>query len=101
MFESRRGRWSRFPIGGGSLLSEIAHAAGRHLEVIMSGLIPDLLRQMAPPAYLDPGSGSYLIQLVIAGALGALFVIRMQWGRIKTMFRRKEDKPPDPDEHVE
>ncbi len=67
----------------------------------MSGWIPDLVRQMAPPAYLDPGSGSYLIQLLIAGILGALLVVRMQWGRIKTLFRRKEDQPADPDEHVE
>lgn len=29
-----------------------------------------------PLAYLDPGSGSYLLQLLVAGALGALFVLR-------------------------
>lgn len=39
-------------------------------------------------AYLDPGSGSYLIQLIIAGLLGSLFVIRASWGRIKSFFRR-------------
>lgn len=48
---------------------------------------------IAPPAYLDPGSGSYLIQLVIAGALGALLAIRMSWDRIKGMFRR--GTPPE------
>ena len=67
----------------------------------MTGWIPDFVRLLAPPAYLDPGSGSYLIQLLIAGALGAVLVIRMQWGRIKNMFRRKDEKPRDPDEHVE
>lgn len=59
-------------------------------------------RAAAPPAYLDPGSGSYLIQLVIAGALGALLAIRMSWGRIKGIFRRgeraKEQKPEKHDE---
>jgi len=39
-------------------------------------------------AYLDPGSGSYLLQLLIAGLLGSLFVIRASWDRIKTFFRR-------------
>jgi hypothetical protein len=56
----------------------------------------------APPAYLDPGSGSYLIQLVVAGALGALLALRMSWGRIKGIFRRgsrTEDEKPD--EHDE
>jgi hypothetical protein len=71
------------------------------MEVIMMGWIPDLVRQLSPPAYLDPGSGSYLIQLLVAGALGAALVIRMQWDRIKNIFRRKDEKPSDPDEHVE
>jgi hypothetical protein len=50
-------------------------------------------------AYLDPGSGSYLLQLLIAGLLGSLFVIRASWGKIKGFFRglfgRQEDKPTD------
>jgi hypothetical protein len=57
-----------------------------------------ILHAGLPLAYLDPGSGSYLIQLLIAGALGALLAIRLSWGRIKGMFRRDEtskDEPPD------
>lgn len=47
-------------------------------------------------AYLDPGSGSYLLQLLIAGILGSLFVVRASWDRIKNFFgslfsRRTED----------
>jgi hypothetical protein len=38
--------------------------------------------------YLDPGSGSYLLQLLIAGLLGAAFALRMFWGRIKGFFSR-------------
>lgn len=59
-----------------------------------------LLGAAAPPAYLDPGSGSYLIQLLIAGALGAALAVRMSWDRIKGFFRRKDRRPPDPDEHA-
>jgi hypothetical protein len=47
-------------------------------------------------AYLDPGSGSILIQLLIAGLLGAGFVLRSSWGKIKAFFRR--DTPEEPDE---
>jgi hypothetical protein len=39
-------------------------------------------------AYLDPGSGSYLLQLLIAGALGFAFAIKIFWGRIKGFFLR-------------
>jgi hypothetical protein len=38
--------------------------------------------------YLDPGSGSFLIQLIIASLVGAAFVIRTFWSRIKSFFRR-------------
>jgi hypothetical protein len=41
-----------------------------------------------PPAYLDPGSGSYLLQLLIAGLLGSAFLIRLFWGRIRSFFVR-------------
>jgi len=37
-------------------------------------------------AYLDPGSGSFLLQLLIAGALGFLFALRVYWKRIKGFF---------------
>lgn len=62
---------------------------------------PLLMGLAAPPAYLDPGSGSFLIQLLIAGALGAALAIRMSWGRIKGIFRRKDTPPPDSEKHGE
>lgn len=37
-------------------------------------------------AYLDPGSGSYIIQMVIAVGLGAAFVVRGGWQRIKGLL---------------
>ena len=37
-------------------------------------------------AYLDPGTGSYILQLVIAGILGGLFAIKMFWFKIKSFF---------------
>ena len=39
-------------------------------------------------AYLDPGTGSYILQMVIAGLLGAAFAIKMFWIRIKGFFVR-------------
>lgn len=34
-------------------------------------------------AYLDPGTGSYFCQLMLAGILGAIFVIKLNWARIR------------------
>jgi hypothetical protein len=41
-----------------------------------------------PQAYLDPGSGSVLLQLLLAAILGAGFVVKVYWNKIKTFFRR-------------
>jgi hypothetical protein len=40
----------------------------------------------APPAYLDPGSGSFLIQILIAVLLGLGVAVRASWGKIKKLF---------------
>jgi hypothetical protein len=39
-------------------------------------------------AYLDPGSGSYLLQLLIAAALGGLLLLRLYWAKVKSFVRR-------------
>jgi hypothetical protein len=53
----------------------------------------------APHAYLDPGSGSFLLQLLLAGILGGAFIVRSQWTRIKGFFRRLFRRGQSPDEH--
>ncbi|NQT35228.1 hypothetical protein HQ587_08560 [bacterium] len=56
-------------------------------------------------AYLDPGTGSYLVQILIAGLVGAAFSVKIFWQRIKDFFSGKkpdsdedEGKKPDKDE---
>jgi hypothetical protein len=39
-------------------------------------------------AYLDPGTGSFLLQLLLATFLGGLFMVKVFWKRIKDFFRR-------------
>lgn len=44
----------------------------------------------APPtfAYIDPGTGSILLQGLIAGIAGGAAVLRIYWFRIKSFFTR-------------
>jgi hypothetical protein len=42
--------------------------------------------------YLDPGSGSYLVQAIIAGVLGVLFYFKNTWQRIKMFFGKGKSK---------
>ena len=37
-------------------------------------------------AYLDPGTGSYVIQIVIATLAGGAYVVITSWGKIKTFL---------------
>jgi hypothetical protein len=37
-------------------------------------------------AYLDPGSGSLLIQIILASLLGAMYFLRRYWGKVKAFF---------------
>ena len=46
-------------------------------------------------AYIDPGTGSYVLQLAIAGALGASYAVKHFWSRIKSVFSRKTSSPTD------
>jgi len=43
--------------------------------------------------YIDPGSGSYLVQVIIAGILGIAFYFKTIWQKIKSIFggRKKID----------
>jgi hypothetical protein len=51
----------------------------------------------APHLYLDPGSGSILIQIAIAVLLGLGVALRASWGTIKKFFGAKT-KPEEEDD---
>ena len=49
-------------------------------------------------AYIDPGTGSFVIQGIIAAVVGAGIVVKMYWHRIKAALTGKpisEDDDPD------
>jgi hypothetical protein len=37
-------------------------------------------------AYLDPGSGSMLVQLLLGGVAGAAVIVKLGWQRFRGMF---------------
>ena len=47
-------------------------------------------------AYLDPGTGSIILQVVLASLLAIAVGFRMFWGKIKGIFR-KETPVEDPE----
>lgn len=48
-------------------------------------------------AYLDPGSGSFILQLLLAALVGSLFILKTYWKRIIGFFRKRSSQ----DDHSE
>jgi hypothetical protein len=52
------------------------------------------MRLVIPHAYIDPGSGSMMIQVIVAGALGAMYAfkryIAMFFGFLFKPFKKKD-----------
>lgn len=47
--------------------------------------------------YIDPGSGSYLVQIIIAAVLGAGFFFKNFWLKIKSIFTGKKPEKKEED----
>jgi hypothetical protein len=50
--------------------------------------LPLLLLPSIAHAYLDPGTGSYVVQILIGTVLGGLFALGMLWRRVVASFKR-------------
>jgi hypothetical protein len=37
-------------------------------------------------AYIDPGTGSYIIQVIIGCLMGAAFALKVYWKKVKVYF---------------
>ncbi|HEY9068837.1 MAG TPA: hypothetical protein VIV61_01200 [Candidatus Ozemobacteraceae bacterium] len=55
-------------------------------------------------AYIDPGTGSYIFQIIVATLFGGLYALKLYWQQFKDFLtgRKKPDsteRPPQPDDH--
>jgi len=50
-----------------------------------------------PLPYLDPGSGSFILQIAIAALLALGVALRASWGKIKGLFGGKPKPEEDED----
>ncbi len=86
LVRSRRIRvaaWSGVGLVAAAFTPAAAIAAGQPLEIRV--------------AYLDPGTGSLILQALIAALAGAVVVITSYWQKIRTFFRRssRNSEPSD------
>jgi len=58
------------------------------LSSLLTGALVLALLSENAYAYVDPGTGSYIVQMLFAGVIAALFSIKLFWSRIKGFFKR-------------
>jgi len=60
----------------------------RHLpQLLVLSCALSLVLSSPAAAYLDPGTGSIVLQMLIAGALGAAFAVKRFWRGIVSFLR--------------
>ena len=58
--------------------------------ILVAVVLPGSFVVTAPAyAYLDPGTGSMLLQLLLGGVAGFLVIGKLYWARIKAFFDRR------------
>ncbi len=62
-------------------------------------MLPWLTAPKAAEAYLDPGTGSIPLQVIIGGVAGLGLVARLYWHRLESLFgshkkAAQEERPP-------
>lgn len=77
----------------------MAHTWSRVSTIVVLVLFLHLVPAERAEAYLDPGTGSYIFQMLAAVVLTAAFTIKHYWRNLKAFFSRRrarkvEDETP-------
>ena len=64
---------------------------GRPSLTVLALLACGLLFAAPAHAYLDPGTGSAILQLLLGGVAGSMVVLNLYWTRVKAFFGISSD----------
>ena len=60
-----------------------------------------VLASVAPAhAYIDAGSGSYVLQMAMAGILALAFTLKLAWNRVRAYFASVFGRTPRTGTHI-
>ena len=63
------------------------------LQFTLIGMLGLIFFPQSVHAYLDPGTGSYLVQIILASIAAALLTFKMFWTKIKSLFSKTSPSP--------
>ena len=49
-------------------------------------------------AYLDPGTGSMILQIILGGVAGLMVIGKLYWAKFKSIFSRQSESTSDSNE---
>ena len=61
---------------------------------IVSLALVQLLLPSTADAYIDPGTGGVLVQLLTGGIAGAIVILKLYWSKVAGLFRRRKKLEP-------
>jgi hypothetical protein len=70
-------------------------ATARLRRCLLAALVGSLLLPATASAYLDPGTGSMLLQLLVGGAAGAVVLVKLFWRRLLSLLPSSRRREPD------
>jgi hypothetical protein len=63
--------------------------------VLLLAVLVVLVAAGPAEAYVDPGAGSMLMQLLLGGVMAGLVLLRSSWVRMREWFQRRLTSSPD------
>lgn len=75
--------------------NSVARLALKHATIAAGSVLLLSASYTGAQAYLDPGTGSILLQGLIAGVIGTAAFARMYWTKLKMLLRRGADRDQD------
>lgn len=75
--------------------------SGTHMRPVKlsSAVIIILVLMLTSPkcayAYVDPGTGSFVVQLILGFIFGSIIGIKLYWKKIKSFFAKLFSRKPD------
>lgn len=67
----------------------------KHTKALCVATASSIFLSTPAYAYVDPGSGTLILQILAAAGVGALFYFRQFRDKIKSLFSSDNEKPAD------
>ena len=58
------------------------------IQIILAVIFLCIITVQRTYAYLNPGTGSMVIQILVASFIGAIYMIKIFWKRVKSFIQR-------------